>query len=116
MLPANESFFDRFSLVHAAWGAVFQLSGVPAPLALGAQIGFELVENGLKQAYSPVFPDDAPDGWQNHVGDVAAFAGGYYLSQLAKDKPGGRLALVALGAIAGAVWLDRMVQRPALVR
>lgn len=112
--PPNASFFDRFSLVHAAWGAVFELSGIPAPLAIGAQVGFEIVENGLKRAYSPIFPDDTPDGWQNQVGDTVSFAAGYYLSRMTKGSTGGHFALLALGAVSGAVWLDRLAQKPAL--
>ena len=115
-LPPNERFFDRFSVVHAAWGAVFQLSGVPAPLAIGAQVGFEIVENGIKRAYAPMFPDDAPDAIQNQIGDVASFTAGYYLTRLAKDQPGGRFALLFLGALSGAIWLDRLAARPALPR
>ena len=112
--PANERLFDRFSFVHAAWGAAFELSGIPAPLALGAQIAFEAVENPLKRAYAPLFPDDAPDAWQNQIGDIASFAVGFYLSRLFKGAPGGRAAVVALGAVSGAIWLDRLSQRPVL--
>ena len=111
-LRPNESFFDRFSLAHAATGAVFQLSGFSAPIALGAQVGFELVENDLKLAFSPMFPDDSPDGWQNHVGDVISFMGGYYLAQATRNDPVGRVGLVALGAIAAAVWFDNLTKRP----
>lgn len=115
-LPANDKFFDRFSFVHAAWGAVFQLSGVSAPVAIGVQIGFELVENQLKDSFSSVFPDDAPDAWQNHVGDVASFAAGYYAAQAGRGTTAGKASMIALGALAGGIWLDRMAARPAVVR
>ena len=108
----NARAVDRFSIVHAAWGAAFELSGIPAPLAIAAQIAFEVVENPLKRLYSPIFPDDAPDAWPNQVGDVASFAAGFYLSRLFKDAPAGRAAVVALGAMSGAIWLDRLIQRP----
>ena len=107
-LRPNEKFFDRFSVVHAATGAVFELIGISAPIALGAQVAFELVENDLKLAFSPVFPDDSPDAWQNHVGDVVAFMGGYYAAQAVKASPEGRLALLALGAAAGAIWIGNL--------
>ena len=109
----NARLFDRFSVVHAAWGAAFELSGVPAPLALAAQIAFEAVENPLKTAYSPIFPDDAPDAWQNQLGDIASFAAGFYLARHFKGAPAGRAAVVALGALSGAIWLDRLIERPA---
>lgn len=108
----NERFFDRFSLVHAAVGAVFQLSAVSAPVALGAQVAFELVENDLKRAFNPVFPDDTPDGWQNHVGDVASFMGGYYLAQATRVDPLGRVGLAALGAVAAVVWINNLTGQP----
>lgn len=112
--PPNTKFFDRFSLVHAAWGAVFELARIPAPVAIGAAVGFELVENRLKKAYAPMFPDDAPDGWQNSTGDVVSLAAGYYLARAFKGTAGGHIAIVALGALAGAIWLDRLSARPAI--
>ena len=112
--PPNTRFVDRFSLVHATWGAVAELSGVPAPVGFAAAVGFELVENRLKRAYSGFFPDDAPDGWQNQVGDVAAFGAGYYLARALKKTDGGKAAIILLGALAGAIWLDRLAAKPAL--
>ena len=111
-LRPNESFFDRFSVPHAAAGAVMQLSGFSAPIALGAQVGFELVENDLKLAFSPMFPDDSPDGWQNHVGDVIAFMGGYYLAQATRNDSVGRVGLAALGAVAAVIWFNNLTSRP----
>ena len=107
-LRPNESYFDRFSVAHAAAGAVFELMGISAPIALGAQVAFELVENDLKLAFSPVFPDDSPDAWQNHVGDVISFMGGYYFADAVKRDPVGRVALLALGAAAGAIWISNL--------
>lgn len=108
----NEQFFDAFSLAHVTWGAIFELAGVPAPLAIGSSVAFELAENPMKRAWPSAFADDTPDAWQNSVGDVASFAAGYALSAAAKKSDAGRFALVTLGAITGALWLDAMIQRP----
>ena len=108
----NESFFDRFSVPHAAGGALFQLSGFSAPVAFAAQVGFELVENDLKRTFNPLFPDDSPDAWQNHVGDVVAWMGGYYFAQAVRNDAVGRAALIGLGAVAAAIWFDNLTSRP----
>ena len=108
----NERYFDAFSIAHATWGAIFELAGVPVPLAIGASVLFELVENPMKRAWPSAFADDTPDAWQNSAGDVAAFAAGYALSRATRGTATGRAALVGLGAVTGALWLDAMVQRP----
>ena len=96
--------FDRFSVVHAAVGALFELSAVPAPLAIGSHIAFEAVENKIKPSFRHVWPDVRPDGWQNHVGDLASFVVGYYGARVAKTDPGGRAVVTALVAFAGGLW------------
>ena len=43
-------------------------------------------------------------GVQNHVGDFASFAGGYYLARGARGSEGGRLAVSALVGGGAALW------------
>lgn len=106
-----DHFFDRFSVVHAAVGALFDLSNISAPLAVGSHIAFEAVENGIKPHFTHVWPDVRPDGWQNHLGDVASFVAGYYGAGLLKDERGGKLALTALVAIAGGIWAWNLIPK-----
>jgi len=100
----NSLFFDRFSIVHAGVGAVLELAAIPAPLAMGGQVAFELVENDIKRWYGRFFPEDTPDGWQNMIGDVASFAAGYYGARVVKSSHEGRVALVGLAALAAGIW------------
>ena len=103
-MASNSLFFDRFSIVHAGVGAVAELAAIPAPVALGGQVAFELVENDVKRWYGRFFPEDTPDAWQNQVGDVASFAAGYYGARTIKGDPTGRLVLIGLAALAAGIW------------
>ncbi|KKN30582.1 hypothetical protein LCGC14_0832460 [marine sediment metagenome] len=108
---ANRHFFDRYSIPHAAMGAMFEAAGVPPALAIGSHIAFELVENSLKRSVTSIWPDSRPDGWQNHVGDAASFAGGLVAARALKGTEGGKAALTGLVATAGAIWMWNLVQK-----
>lgn len=103
--PPNRKPFDRFSIVHAALGALAHASRVPVMPALVGAVIFELIENPLKQASEGVWPDAAPDGWQNSAGDVAAFAAGYLGSRAVSGTPAGRPLVTGLAAAGAAIWL-----------
>ena len=102
-LAVNERFFDQYSVAHAAVGAGFGLVGVGAPLALGAHVGFEAIENELKRRRPDMWPDARMDGWQNQSGDMVSFIVGY---SFARTLPiAWRLgAAGALGALALVLW------------
>lgn len=103
----NYQWFDRYSVVHAAMGALFAASKVPAPLALGSHVAFELSENALKESrfVQRFFPDTRPDAWQNHTGDVASFAAGYFGAKRLKESSEGRVAVTVLTAAGAAIWM-----------
>ena len=109
MNDANHQLLDRFSVVHAAVGAVAELSGIPAPLAIGLQILFELIENDVKRSVRHIWPDDRPDGIENQIGDVASFVAGFYAARAAKGDPAGGVALTALAGAAGAIWMHSLL-------
>jgi hypothetical protein len=106
----NTLFFDRFSLAHVAAGAVAELAAIPAPLAIGASVAFEGVENDLKKHYGRFFPADQLDAWQNSVGDVLSFALGYYGARAIKTDGLGRLVLIGLAAASGALWTSELLK------
>ena len=108
---ANRQFFDRYSIPHAAMGAMFEAAGVPPALAIGSHMAFELIENSLKRTVKPIWPDSRPDAWQNHLGDMASFTGGLLASRALKGSTGGKVALTGLVATAGAVWTWNLVQK-----
>lgn len=107
---ANHQFFDRYSLVHGAVGAVFQASKVPPLLAIGSHVVFELGEDALKSKTKNLWPDSRPDAIQNHVGDVVSFNAGYVASYaLSKSQPG-KLALTGFVMLAAGVWIWNLLQ------
>ena len=115
---ANHILVDRFSIVHAAVGALAELSRIPAPVAIGAQVAFELVEDDVKRRVSHVWPDPRPDGIENHVGDVLSFTAGFYAARAVRGSPTGGLALVLLAALAAGIWTQSLLPagQPRLLR
>ena len=107
----SHNYFDRFSIVHAAIGMLFALSNVPAPIAIGAQVAFELVENDLKKVTKGAWPDWKPDGAENHIGDVLTFTAGYYAARFAKSSDAGVLALAGFAALAAAIWTQNLAKQ-----
>jgi hypothetical protein len=72
----NHAFADRFTLAHAAIGAVYGLA-LPLLGALGLALLWELVENPLKRVLPRVFPHPTKDTLRNAVGDVLAVMSGW---------------------------------------
>lgn len=99
-----EAAFDRFSVVHAAMGSLFELSGVPKGWALGSHVAFEASENQLKRSMARIWPDASPDSMANHVGDFASFTAGYFAARRLRSSPGGQLAVTVLVAAGAGVW------------
>lgn len=102
--PVNHRYFDRFSIVHAAVGAAAERLGVPAWLAIGGQIVFEVFENDMKRSVRHIWPDPRPDGIENSVGDVASFVAGFYGSRALHGTPVQDPVVVGLGAMGLAIW------------
>lgn len=97
---------DRYSVTHAAWGAVSERVGLPASVAVGASVAFEAIENEIKREIEWIWPDPTPDSFDNHVGDVASFAFGYVASRALRVYPDARVGLIAGLVTAGMViWL-----------
>lgn len=90
---------------------VFEASRVPAWLSIGSHVAFEAVEDGIKRAIEPIWPDSRPDGWENHVGDVVSFTGGYYLSQALRQDAVGKALLSGFVAAAAGIWMWNLTQR-----
>lgn len=106
----NTQWLDRYSFSHAAMGVLFEASKIPAWAAIGSHIAFEMIEDGLKQKVSRIWPDTRADGWQNHVGDVLVFTAGYYGARALREKPGGDAGLTAFVALAAGVWTWNLIR------
>lgn len=104
------TLLDRFSVVHAAVGALFEASGVPAPLAIGSHVAFEATENTLKQHLTHIWPEPRPDELVNHAGDVASFASGYYACRALRRSDAGVWVVVALGALGAGIWFRELLR------
>ncbi len=68
----NHGSVDRFTLVHAAVGAVYALLGLGPISMLVLAVAWELVENPLKAGLPRLFPHATADTLRNAVGDVLA--------------------------------------------
>jgi hypothetical protein len=101
----NYQFFDRYSIVHFAWGCVFEASKIPDAVAIGSHVIFEASENSLKDAFKPVWPDSRHDAIENQIGDVVSFSAGYYITRALKESPAGKALLVGFVGSAAALWM-----------
>jgi len=107
---ANYQFFDRYSLVHGAVGAVFQASKVPPLLAMSSHVVFELGEDALKRHVKGIWPDSRPDAIQNHVGDIVSFNAGYVAAHALSKSNAGKVALTGFVMVAAGVWIWNLLQ------
>ena len=105
-------FFDRYSVGHAALGAVFEASRISAPIALGSHVVFELVEDDIKKLIKPMFPDARPESLENHTGDIVAFAAGYYGTRALRGSLGNELMLSAFVGLGAAIWMWSLLRQP----
>lgn len=82
-LPGEINFplFDRYTLAHAAMGAVLGAVGVSPRGVLALAVGWEVVERPLKVLVPAIFPSETQDSLLNSAGDIAAMVGGAYLTR-----------------------------------
>ena len=71
------SVVDRFTLVHAGFGALLSIMGASRNQALAVAIGWELLERPLKRSMPQIFPDSTQDTIPNMIGDAIAMELGY---------------------------------------
>lgn len=72
----NVAIFDPWSFVHLAAGLAAGLINTPRPIALGAAIGFELIEPTLSTDF---FQVSGPETALNATADVLVFLAGLEL-------------------------------------
>jgi hypothetical protein len=76
-------YVDRYTLGHFMVGFLSGMRGViPWYGSLALAVGWELIENPLKQAVAQIFPVAIPDTIENAAIDVAAWMAGFGASQL----------------------------------
>lgn len=75
----NVAAVDRFTLVHLVAGAALGKLGVSGLTAAGVAVGWELVENKLKDASPSSFPHPSHDTPANSIVDAMAMIAGWAL-------------------------------------
>jgi len=75
----NYSFVDRFTLVHATFGAGYAFLGLSFAVAVILALAWELVEDPLKAHLPVFFPHATGDRLRNAVGDFLAVLGGWFI-------------------------------------
>jgi hypothetical protein len=88
--PVNRKPIDRFTLAHAAVGLLLGLGRVKAPAVAALAVGWELVENPLKDRYPQVFPHPSHDTAANATCDALAVLAGWALGRYALTPPAER--------------------------
>lgn len=82
----NGDSIDRFTAGHAAFGVLLGLGRVPWWVALGLAVGWEIVENPLKDRFPKLFPHPSHDAPVNATFDVLAVMTGWTLAQVGAPK------------------------------
>lgn len=75
-------YVDRYTVGHGMIGFLLGLARLPWWAALGAAVGWELIENPIKRAMPEWFPVGISDTAENAALDVAAWMAGYGAARL----------------------------------
>lgn len=84
----NHNAVDRFTLGHGAVGVLMGLARFPPWAAVVIAVGWELIENPLKDRFPQVFPHASHDTPQNATFDVLAMLLGYAAIKALPQPPG----------------------------
>jgi len=106
-MAANSDYFDRYSLVHLAAGALAQQSKFSFVATMAASVVFEFViENAAKDLVANMWPESSHDNAKNIVGDNVSVAAGYMLAERTRSSM--PFIVPALVALAGWIWSDSL--------
>ena len=104
----NQAALDRFTSAHGGVGITMAALGVPWWVMLGLTVGWEVVENYLKEQKPHLFPYSSEDSADNSVADTAAVIVGFMATrQLMRQglSEAGKASLhAAIGSTAGAFF------------
>lgn len=85
--PANQPWFDRYTSAHAGVGLTFAYYGMPTLALLVAVVGWELVENVLKDRFPSLFPYSSHDSLGNSITDGGSAIVAYLWARAALADP-----------------------------
>lgn len=83
----NGAPVDRFTIGHAAVGVIMGLKGMPFWAAATVAIGWELIENPLKDRFPDMFPVPTHDTFENAAFDAMAMMAGWGAMQAFRPIP-----------------------------
>jgi hypothetical protein len=86
----NGDGVDRFTIGHAAFGVLMGLGRVPLWAAVAVAVGWELIENPLKDRFPEAFPHASHDTFENASMDAIAMVAGWGAVQFLPPEPGSR--------------------------
>jgi hypothetical protein len=90
----------------------FAAHQIPAPIAIGTHVAFELVEDKLKPLTKAWWPVVGPDSIINRVGDIASFTTGFYAARaLKKAGTPGIVAITGVVSLGIGVWMWNLLHR-----
>ncbi len=79
--PDEQPVLDRYTWGHAAVGVLYGLGELPWPAVAALAVGWEVIENPLKDALPQIFPDAHHDRYANAAADAAAVMLAYALTR-----------------------------------
>ena len=79
----KKSPIDRYIIGHLAWGGILAASGVPFWGAFALSVGFEILEQPLKEHIPSLFPEPIKDPIGNQVMDTVGVLTGWSIIRYA---------------------------------
>lgn len=79
----NRAAVDPWTIVHFGTGLAAGLMEIPAPIAAGAAVGYEIVEQLFERhdVGQALFETSGPESVANAIVDVVVFLAGYRLGR-----------------------------------
>jgi len=95
-MMVNETFLDRWSLVHTLMGIGVGFAGIKPPLAVIGAAAFDVVEHFHESPRgSKLFGSKAPESIANVVGDLLVYSVGYAAARSGHKHEHASVATVA---------------------
>lgn len=99
----NTDPVDRYTSSHAGIGATLAWLGAPAWMALLVSVGWELIENDLKDELPGMFPYASHDSLANSISDTLAVLAGWRLARASAESASKRERLGLAAAVGSTV-------------
>lgn len=85
--PANQPWFDRYTSAHAGVGIAAAYYRLPWWATVAVVVGWEVIENELKDRFPSLFPYSSHDSLGNSLVDAGAALGAYFSARAMLGDP-----------------------------